>query len=76
MAKTREMYRSEKMEERIRQLNEENEQLKNYSEALRAECVSLRAELDKYVSSSIPVSEYSKLKECIVRMALDRYGMR
>lgn len=77
MSTTRSMSQVESLQNRIDQLTAENEELKKYSEALRVECVALKKELDRYAGTApIQESENAMLKECIVRMALDRYGVR
>ena len=77
MATTRDMSQAESLKNRIDQLTAENEELRSYSEALRKECIALKKELDKYAGTApIQESENAMLKECIVRMALDRYGVR
>lgn len=73
MSTTRSMSQVESLQNRIDQLTAENEELKKYSEALRVECVALKKELDVNIGHS---QDVGMLKECIVRMALDRYGVR
>lgn len=73
MSTTRSMSQVESLQNRIDQLTAENEELKKYSEALRVECVALKKELDANIGHS---QDVGMLKECIVRMALDRYGVR
>lgn len=77
MATTRDANLIESLHDRVNELTTENEDLKAYSESLRKECVALKKELDKYAGTApIHEGENVMLKECIVRMALERYGVR
>ena len=76
MATTRDANLIESLHDRVNELTTENEDLKAYSEALRKECVALKKELDKRTYAEHSHEDINMLKECVVRMALERYGVR
>lgn len=59
--------------EKIKKLIDKNNALEAEKAEILAEARALKKELDHYAIKS---SEIDMLKECIIRITLDRYGVR